>query len=359
MRELNFLRKRYKQQILLETKKIMSRSNLGSNSQSTSNSTSTCSPIEFDPVSQRISTRKKKFINFENSLPDPVIHLMMSDQYSDPNDQTIFPDAFETFNNCKKKSNVDRYYNRTAGLFCAIRPCGIICFFSEMFKSESPTHAALTIGFEFMKNEQTKQHIPTVLVYDRACDLHPTVNSLQKDQLLPVEVFGGKKIMVQTDAQGNSTYIEKIYPSPLYMVDRFHVHGHTEKKCVYDATDPDSAIYHYKNESFKILMDGVNTSVCEQTFSWFSKYKNIMKRMNRYEYWFYAYILIFMHNTQIEKNYIKQKQNDQTKQNIQKQRQINKQQQQIKKKQKIQNQTKQIDESDQQQTMQIQTKTNM
>jgi hypothetical protein len=99
MRELNFLRKRYKQQILLETKKIMSRSNLGSNSQSTSNSTSTCSPIEFDPVSQRISTRKKKFINFENSLPDPVIHLMMSDQYSDPNDQTIFPDAFETFNN--------------------------------------------------------------------------------------------------------------------------------------------------------------------------------------------------------------------------------------------------------------------
>jgi hypothetical protein len=145
------------------------------------------------------------------------------------------------------------------------------------------------------------------------------------------------------------------------MVDRFHVHGHTEKKCCYDETDPDASIYHYKNEGFKIVMDGVNTSVCEQTFAWFGKYKHIFKRLHRYEYYFYAYILIYMHNTEIQKNHQRQKQNLTRKTNIQKQRQIHKQEQQIKKKQKIQNQTKHIDLAIaiDQQTIQIETKTNM
>jgi hypothetical protein len=50
-----------------------------------------------------------------------------------------------------------------------------------------------------MKNEQTQKNVPSVFVYDRACDLHPTICSLQRDNLLPVEIFGGYKTIIQTD----------------------------------------------------------------------------------------------------------------------------------------------------------------
>ena len=44
---------------------------------------------------------------------------------------------------CKKACNVDRFYDRTAGLLALVRPCGIIVNFSEMFTCESPTQACV------------------------------------------------------------------------------------------------------------------------------------------------------------------------------------------------------------------------
>lgn len=37
---------------------------------------------------------------------------------------------------CKKSSNLDRFYNRTAGVFGLVRPCGVIANFTEIFSCE-------------------------------------------------------------------------------------------------------------------------------------------------------------------------------------------------------------------------------
>ena len=42
---------------------------------------------------------------------------------------------------CKKASNVNRFYDRTAGLLAVVRPCGVVVNFCEMFTCESATQA--------------------------------------------------------------------------------------------------------------------------------------------------------------------------------------------------------------------------
>ena len=50
---------------------------------------------------------------------------------------------------CKKASNVNKFYDRTAGILALVRPCGIIVNFSEMFACESVTQAYVFIFTTF------------------------------------------------------------------------------------------------------------------------------------------------------------------------------------------------------------------
>ena len=126
--------------------------------------------------------------------------------------------------------------------------------------------------------------------------VEPTVKELLKEQLLPVELFGGQKYTV--DEKDNHKI--ETYEPPLYIVDRFHVDGHTEVACLGPPKQSKAGKYHYAHPSFKQVMEGVNTSVCEQTFSWMGGYKFTVRNFNRYQYWFFIYILVYMKNQSIE-----------------------------------------------------------
>ncbi len=44
---------------------------------------------------------------------------------------------------CRKFTNVNRFYDRTAGVMALVRPCGVIANFTEMYTCESPTQACI------------------------------------------------------------------------------------------------------------------------------------------------------------------------------------------------------------------------
>ena len=51
------------------------------------------------------------------------------------------PDAdnSELVTGCRKQSRIDRFFDCTAGVAAAVRPCGVMVNFTEMFTCESPT----------------------------------------------------------------------------------------------------------------------------------------------------------------------------------------------------------------------------
>jgi hypothetical protein len=59
------------------------------------------------------------------------------------NTEVKLPDCEDAtlFVGCKKASNLNRFYDRTAGIFALVRPCGVTVNFSEMYTCESPTQA--------------------------------------------------------------------------------------------------------------------------------------------------------------------------------------------------------------------------
>ncbi len=131
--------------------------------------------------------------------------------------------------------------------------------------------------------------------------LGPTVRELLKDELLPVEIFGGTKRIETFDETKQCIVEEQIYyDPPLYMVDKFHVTGHTEPACM-SKPGKVPGIYHFNHPSFKRSnWDQVNTSICEQTFTWMGKYKHMCRSFTRFEYWFFIYIIVYMHNEAVE-----------------------------------------------------------
>ena len=78
---------------------------------------------------------------------------------------------------CRKPSNVNRFYDRTAGVMALMRPCGIIVNFAEMYTCESPTQCYVFIYTTFGRTLDDLSRLK-YLGYDRTCDLHPFLRNL-------------------------------------------------------------------------------------------------------------------------------------------------------------------------------------
>ena len=151
---------------------------------------------------------------------------------------------------CKKSANVNRFYERTAGILALVRPCGIIVNFNEMFTCESPTQAYVFVYTTFGCSPSDLSRLKFI-GYDRACDLHPFLRNLAKKGSL------GAKILLD---------------NVKFMVDIWHCEKHKEATCMPYLDNP-KCIYHPKLSSFSAV-HGVNTECAEQAFKWLGKFKN-------------------------------------------------------------------------------------
>jgi hypothetical protein len=111
----------------------------------------------------------------EASLSKPVVSTPEMKKFSTGNVNNIELPDFEddtVLVGCKKAGNVNKFYDKTAGILALVRPCGIIANFTEMFTCESPTQAYIFIYNTFGRSLQDLQRL-RYLGYDRSCDLHP------------------------------------------------------------------------------------------------------------------------------------------------------------------------------------------
>ena len=173
---------------------------------------------------------------------------------------------------CKEDGRVDRFYTRSAGMLYMFRPCGIRLSHWEMYTSESLSQVFLCL-LDLFGNDITNLR---GIVYDRACDLHPFIEKLARE--------------------GNQ--FAKLIVHLLYLVDVFHVEGHTMPKCVLGNA---ACQYHPHLEKFNHVR-GMNTEIAEQSFRYINPFKYITKRMTYGKRLVYLKLLDNFTNTKKEES---------------------------------------------------------
>jgi hypothetical protein len=169
-------------------------------------------------------------------------------------------DSDDLLTGCRKPSKVNKFYDRTAGVAAAVRPCGIVVNFTEMFSCESPTQMYVFLVFTFAHGNDIDRL--KFVAYDRACDLHPFLCNLEK----------------------KGTYFAKfLLDHCKFCVDRFHVAKHTEPCCMPPSSDNSESLYHPDNSDF-LAIKSANTECAEQCFRWLNKYKTILRNMKQYKF---------------------------------------------------------------------------
>ena len=86
-----------------------------------------------------------------------------------------------------------------------------------------------------------------------------------------------------------------------YLVDRFHIRGHTQPQC--DISRPECS-FHPDLPKFATIANA-NTSCAEQCFSWLKKFKNTSKYMSAYKFKFFLKVIVRSKNEFTEKSLTK------------------------------------------------------
>ena len=111
------------------------------------------------------------------------------------------------------------------------------------------------------------------LGYDRACGLQPFLQNITKKQV-PFTAY----------------LLEHVK----FLMDRFHIKGHTEKCCMPLENNP-ACYYHPDLANFKEICTA-NTECAEQAFRWLNKVKYTVRQMSRYKFNFFLFELVNMHS---------------------------------------------------------------
>ena len=162
---------------------------------------------------------------------------------------------------CKTKKSVSkRFYRRTAGIMIGASPCGVIPLFEELYGCESLHQVHGRLG-EFLAHTNSK--IKTIC-YDDACHLVRYARNPKRAEY---------------------SEIAKRLSEMEYFVDKIHFLNHVDKFCQ-EFCNP------YTESSG---LKEVNTSICEQSFSWMNAFMQV-KCMNLPRFFWFFLFNLNMHN---------------------------------------------------------------
>lgn len=203
----------------------------------------------------------------EIAIPYPKLHTPPLDSSSVGDVPDI--DSDELLVGRKKSKNVNKFFDRTAGVAAMVLPCGIVVNFTEMFTCESPTQRYLFLVFTFGRGCDFDGL--RYVAYDRACDLHPFLCNLERK---------------------GAYFAKHLLRNVEFLVDIWHVDKHSESCCQPPGPviNPASR-YRPKHPHFKEIL-GCNTECTEQAFKWLNSYKKIN---------FFMYLMIDFHNNHRER----------------------------------------------------------
>lgn len=178
-------------------------------------------------------------------------------------------DSSELLVGCKK-SQLNKFYDKTAGILSLVRPCGIIINTAEMYTCESPTQAYIFLIMTFARGRDIDRI--RYIGYDRACDLHPFLLNLSR--------------------QG-AYFARWLIRHVTFMVDSFHIRNHVESCCM--PPENPNCQYHPTLPKFSEI-HGVNTECAEQSFRWLNRFKYSMRNMHQYTFNFFLHVIINKRN---------------------------------------------------------------
>lgn len=167
---------------------------------------------------------------------------------------------------CRKDSNVPKYVQRTAGMFYGFRPCGYRVFSMEMYTAESLSSVFVALA-DIFGSEEIKEL--KGLVYDRACGLSKTVTKMAQ--------------------KGNR--VAENYSKLDYIVDSFHIKGHTEPNCMKE---------HFLKLDKYSHVKGMNTLAAEQGFSILNKTNRSTRPMTYCRRLVYMLVIDDLFNTSLD-----------------------------------------------------------
>jgi hypothetical protein len=167
---------------------------------------------------------------------------------------------------------------RTRGLQICASNCGIIMAYREMFLSESKHQVAIM----YIDIADHFNGIAYLLIYQKIIIFHFYLGDLP-EYLIYDDACHLKKFV---ESRVNNTEKTKIFKTKKLVVDKLHIQGHVDHRCLQEC---------HPNK-FQDLEE-VNTVIVEQINFWFGRYKYILKHMNMYRYNFFLFILFDQYNT--------------------------------------------------------------
>lgn len=187
---------------------------------------------------------------------------------------------------CKKPSALRKYYNTTAGIMTAVRPCGYIVGVREMFTCESCTQWLMFL-LDIFSADVTSGRLKGI-VYDRACELHPfvcnTYATACEDWGAPEQVEVLRKLATNTKMR----------------LDRFHSKTHKPGKCqppILDTGELNPASkYHHSSPGMEELQ-GIPDSIGESVNRYLSSFAHSVSTMGRARFNLFIIVLCHMRNS--------------------------------------------------------------
>ena len=192
---------------------------------------------------------------------------------------------------CRAPEKYSKYFGTTAGILCAIRPCGIIADWTEMLRAESVTLWIHLIGWMFEKVGQ--EHWPRGIMGDIICDLVPKLRKMLAEGEVPDEWVPLFK------------YVE------WWALDVFHGNKHTEGACFLFSISQrreiclcsapclpvGSSEYNIMSDKFEgTIIRALNSQICEQCFAHYKKIAVTANKTNRVRYNWFLHMLQQNHN---------------------------------------------------------------
>ena len=184
------------------------------------------------------------------------------------------PEVMTSGEGCKEEKNVNRFFNRTAGMFYIFRSCGVRVASFEMYTAESLSNVFTCLVDVFGLNPSTLKL--NGVVYDRSCDLCPFILKLAS----------------------NGNTIAKNYKDLQFIVDIFHAEKHTLPKCVLGSG---SCEYHPHLDKFNHVRK-MNTEIAEQSFKELNMYKCSTRKMTHAKRLLYLKFIDHSYNLKIVEN---------------------------------------------------------
>ncbi|KXJ06830.1 uncharacterized protein LOC114576501 [Exaiptasia diaphana] len=209
----------------------------------------------------------RRFISVPKVTDEPEVKRQKT-SVEIPKAGVLFKEKFNINCNTEKdKGKRQRKNERTAGILCGLRPCGVFVTVAELYGCESNSQVYAILHEALRKNAESFKMLE-YLVYDDACHLRKYAQNPIRSEL--------------TEQTKTLRDIEIV-------VDKMHMRGHVDPWCK----------KHCDSRKIEELAE-VDTEVCEQSFSWLSLYKKMTRKMNQEHFMFLVLYLLHLHNVKEE-----------------------------------------------------------